>query len=472
MISARDRKDHGFVLRSAKEMMGIKRERVARIGLDVLWLALLSGYIMAGATIVPFHGDEASKIYIGRDFYYLVLERDFGKLTYESKRSRAPGEYRTPLASGSVSNMIYGWLAYMNGLSIDDINRNWRWDWTYAENVEAGRMRVEVLLRASRIASSLQLAAAMVLFFAFAKLTTNRPTAYVASLFFALHPTVLLNGRRAMQEGSLLMGMMLVLVAAAWLIREQKLWRFALMGALAGFTIAAKHTAAFVVATVFLGVFWLPIRHFVRTISMGVRYDRRWFSGLVAACLATLLVFYLLNPGWWRWPLRTAWNFISERSEILYEQSEAYGGYHMLGEQLHGFFRIVFAGENQYYEVHNWAAFPEATEEIRVYQTSAWAGAQLGGNPLVGIVALLLTVAGVMRVFKDRQASMASTILLLVTSGGAALVFIAMTPLPWARYYLPVIPFALLMSAHGLTTLAIWLGRTLSKRQLSSSVLA
>ena len=453
-------------------MIDIKHEKVARIGLDILWLALLSGYIMAGATIVPFHGDEASKIYIGRDFYYLVLERDFGKLTYESKRSRAPGEYRTPLASGSVSNMIYGWLAYMNGLTIEDINRNWRWDWTYAENVEAGRMPVDVLLRASRIASSLQLAAAMALFFAFAKLTTNRPTAYVASLLFALHPTVLLNGRRAMQEGSLLLGMMLVLVAAAWLIRERKLWRYALMGAFAGFAIAAKHTAAFVVATVFLGVFWLPMRHFLRSISPGVSLDRRWFSGLAAACLATLLVFYLLNPGWWRWPLRTAWNFISERSEILHEQADGFGGYHTLGEQMHGFFRFVFAGENQYYEAQSWAAFPEASEEIRVYQTSGWAGAHLVDSPLAGIVAMLLTVAGVARIAKDRQASIANTVLLLVTSGGAALIFIAVTPLPWARYYLPVIPFALLMSADGLTALAMWLRRALSRRQLNSSVLA
>ena len=447
------------------------KDRFQRRALDAVWLALLSIYIVAGATLVPFHGDEASKIYIGRDFYYMVLERDFGKLTYESKRSDAPGEYRTPLASGSISNVIYGSLAYVNGLSIDEINRNWRWDWSYTENVEAGRMPVDGLLRASRIASSLQLAAAMVLLFAVASFTTNRPTAYLASLLFALHPTILLNGRRAMQEGSLLLGIMLVLLTAAWLLRERKLWQYALMGAFAGLAIASKHTAAFVVATIFLGISWLPVCQFARTINKGERLDRRWLSGIVAALLVMLLVFYLLNPGWWLAPIRTARNFISERSEILDEQSIGYGGYQTVGERLQGYFRFVFVGERQYYEAHSWADFSETREQIDKYEASGWAGAFPSGNPIPGLAMLLLTIAGAFWLAADRRQSSAIAALLLVSGIGAALITFAVTPLPWARYYIPVLPFTQLFAAYGLTTLLMRARRQLTQRHPIGSVL-
>ena len=43
---------------------------------DALWLALLAAYIVAGAAIVPFHGDESSLMFMGRDFHYLFVDGD------------------------------------------------------------------------------------------------------------------------------------------------------------------------------------------------------------------------------------------------------------------------------------------------------------------------------------------------------------------------------------------------------------
>ena len=186
-----------------------------RLGIDVVWLALLSLYIVAGAALVPFHGDESSKIYVGRDYYYLFLEGDLGKIAHQAKRSSASGEYRANLASGSISNMIYGWLAASSGYAIEDLNDDWHWGQDYAFNLESNRVPDTRLLRSARLASAAQLAAATALLFAFARITVNRPTSFIASLLFAVHPIVLLNGRRAMQEGSHMLGMMLVLAGSS-----------------------------------------------------------------------------------------------------------------------------------------------------------------------------------------------------------------------------------------------------------------
>ena len=424
-------------------------------GVDVIWLALLSLYIMGGAAIVPFHGDESSKIYIGRDYYYLFLQGDRAKLSHQAKRSASAGDYRANLASGSISNMIYGWLASSSGYAITDLNDDWHWGLNYKSNLESNRLPDARLLRSARLASAAQLAAAAALCYVFARMTINRPTALLASLLFAIHPSLLLNGRRAMQEGSLLLGVMLTLVMVAWLIRHRRWWQYALLGACAGLAIAAKHSSAFTVAIVFLALVALSVYE-----SLGNRDARnmRWLAGILTAGLMvsiiTLLVFYLLNPGWWDAPLASAGEVLSERSELLQRQAGVYGGYQSLGQGAKGFFRFVLQAEAQYFEDQQWADYPEISAQIQIYENSGWAGALIGDHALAGIVMSLLVVAGIFLLLRDDDISLQDRALLLIWGGGGAAAVFALTPLPWARYYLPVLPFALMMAAYALTSMA------------------
>jgi len=507
------------------------------VSVDVICLALLSFYIIGGAAIVPFHGDESSKIYVGRDFYFLFLEGDREKLTHQAKRSASSGEYRANLASGSISNMIYGWLAASNGYAITDLNDDWHWGLDYRSNLESNRVPEARLLGTARLASAAQLAAAAALLYAFARITINRPTALLASLFFATHPTLLLNGRRALQEGSHMLGIMLVLLAAAWLIRQRRWWGYALLGACAGLAIAAKHTSAFTVAIVFLAVSGLSVYERLLGLS-GTKlasafstpspdplprsngegelisreddthlqnlYDAapakaliapkqcssphcnegneggktkgeresesigqeltprapsaklimRPLSGILTTGIVTLLVFYLLNPGWWDAPLGTTREVMSERSALLQRQAGVYGGYQSLGQQAKGFFRFVLIGEAQYFEDKRWAGYTEISEQIQIYERSGWAGATIGGNAIAALLMLALVSVGIILLIRDRDISFQNRALLLFWGGGTAAIVFALTPLPWARYYLPVLPFTLIMAAYALTSMA------------------
>lgn len=431
------------------------------VSVDAICLALLSLYIMGGAAMVPFHGDESSKIYVGRDFYYLFLEGDREKLTHQAKRSAGPGEYRANLASGSISNMIYGWLAAGSGYTITDLNDDWHWGWDYRQNLESNRVPDARLLWSARLASAAQLAAAAALVYAFARITINRPTALLASLLFAAHPALLLNGRRALQEGSHLLGMMLVLLAAAWLIRQRRWWQYALLGACAGLAIAAKHTSAFVVALVFLALSGLSVHESLGPGDRRNRLNARPLAGILTTGLVTVLVFYLLNPGWWDAPFESAEAVMAERSALLERQAGVYGGYKSLGQQVKGFFRFVLIGEAQYFEDQQWAGYAEISEQIQIYESSGWAGATIGGNAIAALVMSALVSAGIILLVRDRDISFQNRALVLFWGGGTAAIVFALTPLPWARYYLPVLPFALMMAAYALTRMA----KAFSKRR-------
>ena len=439
--------------------------KCVRLGIDVVWLALLSVYIVAGAAIVPFHGDESSKIYVGRDYYYLFLEGDLETITHQPKRSSASGEYRANLASGSISNMIYGWLAASSGYAIEELNDDWHWGQDYTFNFESNRVPDRYLLRTARLGSAAQLAAATALLFAFARITVNRPTAFIASLLFALHPIVLLNGRRAMQEGSHLLGMMLVLLVAAWLIRQRQWWKYALLGACAGLAIAAKHTGFFVVAVVFLAIAGLSVYESKRSNETRDRRVMRWLVGLFASGLVMLMVFYLLNPGWWGAPFETAADVMSERAELLQRQVGVYGGYQTAGQQVNGFFRFVFLAEPQYFEDKQWSEYAEISEQIQIYERSGWAGATIGGNVIAALVMLALVSAGAILVVRDRDITNQNRGLLLVWGCGITAIVFALTPLPWTRYYLPVLPFAMIMAAHSLTTMMKWIWQRVDMRR-------
>lgn len=435
---------------------------------DATWLAMLALYIIGGAAIVPFHGDESSKIYIGRDYYYLFLLNDREKLSHQSKRTASADGYRANLASGSISNMIYGWLAASHGYAISDLNDDWHWGLDYNANVASKRLPATQLLRSARLASAAQLAAATALLYVFARMLINRPPALLASLLFASQPSLLLNGRRALQEGSHMLGAMLVLVTGAWLLRQGKWWQFALLGICSGWAIAAKHTSAFQVALVFLVLLALFLYQNYQRLEArktDKKQFMRYFAGILLAGALTLLVFYLLNPGWWGAPVETARAALSERSALLQRQAGVYGGYQSFGQQAKGFFRFVFSAEIQYFEDPQWADFAEISQQIQLYEASGWAGTLFGGTVSAGLVMSVLAAAGIMLLARAGDICWRKRAFILAWGSGIAAIVFALTPLPWARYYLPVLPFTLLMAAYAIASAAQATWKRLAERR-------
>ena len=431
---------------------------------DALWLCALGLYVMTGAALVPFHGDESTQIFMGRDVYYLLEEGDLSKVLYNPAGASSPIEQHLRLVNGTITKSIHGWLALRNGLAADEINLPWDWEQDYAWNRAANRIPDSELLRGARLASSLHLALAVAAFFAFARICADRPTAYVASALFALNPTVLLNGRRAMMEGPLLLGMMLALLAAAWLMHERKWWNYALLGIVSGFAISAKHPNAAVVALTFLALAsWTGIES-LKTQGQRREAVMKTAAGLVAAAMLTAAIFLTLNPAWWRSPLAAASETMSERLRLLDTQVEHFGGYESGMEKVIGFWRHVFVGETLYFEAESWANVDEIKAQIETYENSGWAGAKIGGGVAAGLLSSALTAAGTLHFARDRRISPGLRWLIVVWGGGIALITTLVTPLTWERYYLPVLPFVHFATAWALTTTLRFIWKRLKAR--------
>ena len=415
--------------------------------LDGVWLALLAIYILAGAAIVPYHGDESTLVFMGRDYHYLFVQGDLSAVFYDSTKSRRRVEQRLRLENGTISKTIYGWLAWNLGYGLDDFNQPWNWGEDYEANLRSNRAPGEQLLRAARMASALQLALAALAFFKFVEMTLNRPTAYLASALFALHPNVLINGRRAMMEGSHLLGLMLLLLGSAWLLRERKWYAYPLLGACMGFALAAKHPNALVAALAFLAILIATLRDARPGEKRGASGGKQWIY-LLSLPIVAALVFFLLNPAWWSAPFELPALIIELRADLLRAQVGWFGGYNRIEDGILGFFRFVFAAEHQYFEVAGWAEFDAISAQIARYESSGMAGVLIGGTNLFGVVCLALAAFGALNLARNSNVASDMRALLLIWMGGAALVTLAVTPLPWARYYLPLAPALVMLVSY------------------------
>ncbi len=120
---------------------------------DLVWLLILAAYILAGTFLTPFHGDEATQIYMSRDYAYQFLQGDFDRVRYHDPPVSAQ-EQQLRLLNGTLNKYLIGLAWHLGGFTLDQINEQWDWgaDWNY--NQQYGHAPSEALLQISRIPSA------------------------------------------------------------------------------------------------------------------------------------------------------------------------------------------------------------------------------------------------------------------------------------------------------------------------------
>ena len=438
-----------------------------------MWLGLLSLYILAGTAIVPNHGDEATLIFMAQDFHEVYLYGNLRDILFNREAAYSDYAMGLRLLNGTVSKNVYGFVTASNGLSSADINEPWNWMENYESNVAQGRIPQSWILHQARLASATQLALAVALFFQFTRMALGRPSAYLASAFLALHPNMLINGRRAMMEGSHMLGLMLVLLAGIWLLRQRTWKSYALLGVCMGFAVAAKHPNVLVAGTVFCACLLMPIAQYLRERGRQRRMLTKALLGMTVTAVMAALVFLLLNPSWWSAPLDVPQVVFQLRQDLLRSQVENLGGYNSLAEQISGFFQYVFVGERQYFESPTWAGVDIPTTQIAAYERSGLAGLlYIGESSWLGIICLALSFVGLAFLVHSACVSPEIKTLILAWIGGTALFTLLLTPLPWARYYLPLVPALILLVSHALVVLAAWLWKRMKSQAYGVAILA
>jgi 4-amino-4-deoxy-L-arabinose transferase-like glycosyltransferase len=413
--------------------------------MPVLWLAALIGCILAGVALTPFHGDESTQIYMSRDYAYQFIQRDLSQITYSADPA-SPTEQHLRLLNGTISKYAIGLAWHLAGYTLDSLNDQWDWgaDWDY--NQANGHAPSPGLLVAARWTSALFLAAGVIVMFALGRKLGGLPAAYLASLYYALNPALLLNGRRAMMEGGFMLFSLLVLLAGILFIEKADWKRGLLLGIVGGLALASKHTALFTVAAVWTGCGVYALRSLL---SQSVSTVTARLLPLLLAGLVAGGVFLAVNPAWWDNPVERAGDVLALREDLLQIQVDVFGGYADLEERIAGFWRQAVIARPQYYEATGWDSY--IGDQIATYEASPWHGVSVGGSAVGAALFLIMIGVGLWALLRAPGGK--QPVLWLAVWWALILVVttLLLTPLEWQRYYLPVYPALGLIGAVGLT---------------------
>ncbi len=415
--------------------------------LDLLWLVLLGLFCFG---IAPtFHGDEPMQIYMSSDFQTAILDRNPSALTTEPPYSVDTDPYLR-LINGTINRYGIGLGWYLAGMKASDLPPRPGWDWglDYDTNVSTGHMPSAALLQASRFSSTLFLALSAAVMFGlgwqFGAPNSRRPTAYFVSALYIANPIILLNGRRALQEGSMLFfGLLLIWIAVLIARRrsEQRptpiyLWIALTVGA--ALALASKYTDIVFVAAAFAWIFLTKL--------MRLKWRDLLLTALrlmICAALAGAL-FVALSPALWSDPPARIVDMLQMRADLLDIQVQ--GTPTTMQQRLESIVTEPFTAPLQHFEVAFWGDFQPVADDIARYMASPFSGLQFG--VILGGGLTLLAGAGI--VFSLRRGRRVGVLIWFALTAASLMA----NPLPWQRYYLPLIPVMTLLAGIGLFGLA------------------
>jgi 4-amino-4-deoxy-L-arabinose transferase-like glycosyltransferase len=414
-------------------------------------LTLLVAFLLSGVGQVPFHPDETSLLFESRDLELYVTDPR-SMAWSEAGRGQAEQEYRA--LNAPLSKYVLGIGRRLAGHGPDEVGVDWDWSLSWEDNRLRGALPAADVLIPARLASTSLVAAALVLMYLCGVKFGGRSTGLVSAVLLGLNALVLLHGRRAMAEGTLIFAVCL----GIWgiLHADRRPWLAGLAAALA---FSAKHTALPLLPLGWLAVLW---REHPASPAPFARQAAR--SSAIYVGTAALVVM-AMNPLLWSDPLASGMEVLRARQALVREQIQAQAEHSALPLPMTGvdstsaLIAQLFLTPLQFEELPNYAE--NLSQSIAGYLQNplhsllrGWiSGALLMALTLAGMVlglARLRTAGGpVLRDFG----------LLLLTTLVQAVVMVLTLPFPYQRYYLPLVPLCVLWAAFALSQLA-----TLMKR--------
>jgi hypothetical protein len=415
-------------------------------------------------------------IYTSKDYTTVFIEHNLQSLTVNPPYD-IDSDPRLRLLNGSVMRYTVGFIMQLDGLTKQDLPPRPGWDWGlhYADDVASGHLPSEAVLTAGRTAALVYFGLSIITMFGIGWQFGGRWTAYIASVLYTLNPIILLNGRRALVEGAMLgFGLLTIWIALQIATRREKgdkgLWGWWLALIISSaLALVSKYTGTIFVASAFGGIFIAEvIRTFRKSDSAPRPYTVLMSSTakLVARGLLTLMLVVALSPALWNDPISR----VRDLSQMLQDQVNivvsilAPKAPTTIPQRIEGIVTQPFLTPVAYFEQDSWAEAAPVTAEIVRYEASPLSGIPV--NPITGIILTGLAGIGFVAIFWARlrpyeswAASAVLVIWLLVTTTN-----LLINPLPWQRYYLPLIPIDSLLAAIGVMALV----KIVRRRSISS----
>ncbi len=434
--------------------------------LDLVWVIGLMVYIAAGMPLAPFHADESMQIYTSQDFWTVFIDEDLEDVITNPPYN-LDSDAQLRILNGSVNRYTIGLAWMLNDQSRRDLPQSpgWNWGVSYEDNIDKGYRLDPDLLNLSRLPSTIFLMLCVPLMGWLGRGAGGRIGFFVATALFVFSPPILLNGRRAMQEGSMLFFGLLTIGTAALIAqtrtrRQQTgclFWLFFVVAS--ALTVASKHTGIVFVAG---GFGWILIGDIVRLTARGIPALINLVVGLFVALVVTAALTFALLPALWNEnPLQRIEELIAVRADLLEIQTQAFPETVIptVEERFNTMLEQPFTAPLMYYEAPSWSEYTIIQDEIAAYEASPLSGIswdQAGVLPTVlALLGIGLALVALMNPRTERRVFSAGILVWL----GVTVAALAFNPLEWQRYYLPLLPITFL-----LVTLAI--GALLTPRRV------
>jgi 4-amino-4-deoxy-L-arabinose transferase-like glycosyltransferase len=402
-------------------------------------LAALSIFVLSGIDRVPFHPDEASLLYQSRDLEQLLS--DPLDMAWEPSAAPSP-EMTYRLLNAPLPKYVLGLGRRAAGFGPQAVAVDWDWSKTWIENAMLGALPGPRVLEAARTASATALLVGVAALYLATRRLAGRGAAIAAAVLLGINALALLHGRRAMAEGTLMMG---VGIAVLGILSADR--RPFLAGLAVAVAVASKTSTLPLLPIGWLAALWLPgVRKL--NLTAAARGTLLYAAGFAVLTLA-------LFPVLWRHPILAAERMVQERNELLARQVadiQMLAPDHVLSSAPQRSVVLVanlYLAPLQYAEVGNY--LEELGPSIQQYQDAFGRDllrSSAGGGFLLGLTLLGLAWGWRRAKRTEGDRGRAFVLLLLATIAQASALVIAI-PLPVQRYMLPLLPFLCLWQGVG-----------------------
>lgn len=401
----------------------------------LITITFLSIFYFMGVGEVPFHPDESTQIFMGRDIELLFSQPSAVKFNPEDADNLRQ-KYR--LLDPPLSRWFIGSAQIL--FKLPPLENDWDWSKSWDDNIRNGALPSAEMLIIARLAVCFVFPATLYLSYQIGQSLGGKPTAWLNLFLTALNALVLLHTRRAMAESLLIFFYCMTLY---WAVKPQKpTWLIALPAALA---FNAKYSAVSLFLTGTIFCFFYPPKH---------PNKANILKSLLFYALLCILITFLLNPVLWNSPLKAVKAAALERQTLLEAQTKAIGSYNpaqtpsTLSGRLLAVVAQVYIAPPAVADVGNYLTATQPQSSI--YFSRPWndltSGFFRGGFLLaLSLIGLILMIRHQFSTSVKLPNPQFLFILAFLFQIAAILIGI---PLSFQRYYLPLLPYITIFIAY------------------------
>jgi len=398
----------------------------------VFFIGLIIFYCW-GISLVPFHPDESTQVYMSQDFneYFtdpLSLAYRPGNTITPIIRYRAIDAPLTRYLIGS-SRLIF---------NISEQTADWEWDSEWEVNKRIGALPSSSPLFFSRLFPTiLTLISILLCYFSYSKFLPKWLSLALV-IYLGLNPLLLLHGRRAMAEPVLIFGVSLFI----WMISSLNTNPY-LLGLVLALAINAKQSAIGLLPTAIIATCFLSDENF---------HLRKMLANICYLLLTTGAITLILNPFYWLFPLQAMKLSLSTRQALSSAHLTTFLGNEIpsIGIRIGAAVNNLFLNNLVYSEVGNLP--PEILSNINSYESiflHNW-----GRNIISGSLILAISLVGLFILIKRIKPSSVETrsrsLLYIISLISLSISIILFLPIPWQRYIFPLVPLTTLGLGFGI----------------------